>query len=531
MESLTREKPVLPIEIWLEILKLLQSVNSSSLMKIALVNHQLHQAAASLLFGTLRLDFSHLPYAKWDTLMTYPYQYVQVLVITGTFEFDIGTWLRRIGLLRIIQAAKSLQVVFWKNFSYMPGFLLFSIYQLYPYVAVHITGRNWDSEYDPTTKLRSRYQTHLKDIICASPNLETLKLVQRWKSPKTERGIITLQKGDTLPRLKHLHLVNMHISGSQSLLWAEGLQWEALHSLSLLNGDWSNLGPLLTGRLRSLMSLEISVSECNPKLTDRSLRSFPEAQNPPAIYWERVTQVRLLLESFSSLRTFSGYYLPQYILNTLSACHPFLKHLRFRSTNRQRYYPRHLLPFPPSIEDLVNLPEQFPSLQSLGLDLDWQDEEWPYELLVDIRRMTNLRHLEINLPGVDEVRASRDFFPINSIDAKACERLLQFLESEANSAPLFLQSLHIKLGEWESDKWKSTSFFYTMDSLFIGERDFLGKMHFYQFFPREPRLLFDQSPRDEYRACLELQSLHSPFVTDSGRFAYVPYDSKWAASS
>ncbi|KAJ5884749.1 hypothetical protein N7495_009259 [Penicillium taxi] len=383
----------------------------------------------------------------------------------------------------------------------MPGFILYTINRLYPHVLVHITGKNvclsqrrrphqpvelsvphlrclrylssyWDGEWDELSKTftSTSYQARLKDIICSSPNLETLNLFQTTEPSTTYRGIISLQKGDTMPQLKHLNLSNMHFNVSQSLLWAESLQWELLHSLSLLNGNWSNLAPLITGRLRNLKSLEVSISCYNPRMIDWPHYKHTRIFEPLPIYWERATQVRLLLESFSSLETFSGYYLPQYILDTLSSHHALLRHLRFRSANLQRNS-RTQLPFPPSIEDLVSLPDRFPKLQSLGIDLDWENDEW-------------------------------------------------FLESDSGCEPLSLRSLHIKMGEWESIKWSPRSFYHTMGPLIIGERQLSKKMHFYRFAPHLPRpngfLMSHLPPKDDYRIILELQNLDSPFMRDSG---------------
>lgn len=76
------------------------------------------------------------------------------------------------------------------------------------------------------------------------------------------------------------------------------------------------------------------------------------------------------------LERFVGYYIPQLILDTLFKLHrETLKHLRFRSTPRGHLAPNEL-PWPSSIDNLETLPDRFPNLQSLGLDLDWIREEW-----------------------------------------------------------------------------------------------------------------------------------------------------------
>lgn len=186
--------------------------------------------------------------------------------------------------------------------------------------------------------------------------------------------MITLQEGDILPKLKHLHLYHMHLDKPQSLLWAKSLQWETLESLSLVNGDWVDLVPGIANRLKNLKSFEVSISESYPKL--RNWFQFDGKLDPPPLYWKRATQVRLLLECMPLLERFVGYYVPQSILDTLSKFHrETLKHLRFRSTPRGHLAPNEH-PWPSSIDNLETLRDRFPNLQSLGLDLDWIHQEW-----------------------------------------------------------------------------------------------------------------------------------------------------------
>lgn len=149
--------------------------------------------------------------------------------------------------------------------------------------------------------------------------------------------------------------------------------------------------------------------------------------------------------------------------------------------------------------------------------------------MVNIRRMKHLQHLEINLPGVDhyQCRKPRPVYaivPRNPIEESACLRLLQFLESDFGCEPLFLRSLHIRLGDWDCNRWELYKSSHTTGPLVIGERTLTGKMHFYHFSPPElgwysrPRY----SPKDEYRKILEAHGLDSPFVRDSGPLAYAP---------
>lgn len=228
-----------------------------------------------------------------------------------------------------------------------------------------------DSTSKPPTNVS--YQARLKDIICASRNLETLKLIRTEHTTDSSKNrVITLQKGDIMPRLKHLHLAFLDFDEVQSHLWAEALQWELLHSLSLINVNWNHLFPCISGRFRFLKSLEISMSK---SFNCPGWRHSNESFDPPPLYWERTSHLRLLLESMPPLENFVGYHVPQIILGTLSTYHHSLKHLRFRSPKRQHYMLGEC-PWPSSIEDLPSLPDKFPDLESLGLDLDWTHNEW-----------------------------------------------------------------------------------------------------------------------------------------------------------
>lgn len=290
----------------------------------------------------------------------------------------------------------------------MPGFALFKLHQLHPQAAVHIAGMNvclaqrrrphhpilrsiphlqslrsltseWeyglqDSISKPPTNVS--YQARLKDIICGSHNLETLRLIQREEeSLSPQRGAITLQKGDVLPNLKHLHLYNMQLDKTQSLLWAESLQWETLESLSLVNGNWVDLVPEIAKRLCGLKSFEVSISKYHPRMVYG--HRIDQTLGPPSpLYLQRATQIRLILESMPLLERFVAYSVPQSILDTLSRFHgDSLKHLRFRSTPRVHFSPNEPL-WPSSIDHLEILPDKFPNLESLGFDIEWKDEEW-----------------------------------------------------------------------------------------------------------------------------------------------------------
>lgn len=63
---------------------------------------------------------------------------------------------------------------------------------------------------------------------------------------------------------------------------------------------------------------------------------------------------------------------------------------------------------------------------------------------------------------------------IHSVDENACVRLLHFLEADVETglSPIFLKSLHAKMGEWTSPPYS-----YKRTFLFIGERDSSSGMH------------------------------------------------------
>lgn len=302
----------------------------------------------------------------------------------------------------------------------MPGVILYQLYKHCPQVEVHIassklalcqrihpkrtpppqfscirsiTAEWYMGEYDVSIKPHANvhYPARLKDIICRTPNLEILRLVQRrkWRpgllhtwpglemeeseAEKHDRGLITLQEGDMLPKLKHLYFRFMRFSPAQSVLWTTQLQWKSVKSLSLINVDWIHLLPKITGCLRDLESLEIIMPDLHVQC---------EKYRSSSAYLERVDQLYAFLRALPCLKTFVGCELPQNTLTVLANCHTgCLHHLRFRAPTRQHYYhwwknmPPEMLPLPAGIEDLLDLPDQFPNLQSLGLYIDWASDE------------------------------------------------------------------------------------------------------------------------------------------------------------
>ncbi|KAJ6013312.1 hypothetical protein N7540_007903 [Penicillium herquei] len=328
----------------------------------------------------------------------------------------------------------------------------------------------------------------------------------------------------------------MYLDPTQSLLWAKSLQWEILESLSLVNGEWGELVPGIENRLNGLKSFEVSLSESYPKL--RYWWEFDGKLDPPPLHQKRATQVCRLLESMPLLESFSGYFLPQSILETLSKVHgKSLKHLRFRSVPRGHKTPNEQ-PWPSSIENLEGLPDRFPNIQTLGLDLDWINQEWPLETMAHIRRLKHLKHLELNLPSIysslSALRPEFGVFGVNKMDDNACKRLVRFFESGHDQ--VLLNSLHIKIGEWEDAKWTSRSTYPRNDPLIVGERDNSGSMHFYHINPPirhkgvfESRL--KRYGRDLYRGLLEIHGFDDPGFMGSVKVARGILDSGWTTSS
>ncbi|KAJ5715770.1 uncharacterized protein N7483_012951 [Penicillium malachiteum] len=325
----------------------------------------------------------------------------------------------------------------------------------------------------------------------------------------------------------------MYLDPTQSLLWAKFLQWETLETLSLVNGEWGELVPSLANRLTRLKSFEVSLSESYPKL--RYWWEFDGKLDLPPLYWKRATQVRRLIESMPLLESFSGYFVPPSILDTLSKVHrESLKHLRFRSVRRGHQTPNEG-PLPSSIENPENLPDRFPNLQTLGLDLDWTDQEWPFETMTYIRGLKHLKHLEINISSVISSRKpDLGVLGVNKMDDNACKRLVRFFESTPDN--ISLGSLHIKIGEWENAKWSSRARYPRNGPLIIGERDHSGSMHFYRVnppirhkAPLENRL--KPYARDIYRSLLEIHGFDDPGFMESDKVARGISDSGWATSS
>lgn len=165
----------------------------------------------------------------------------------------------------------------------------------------------------------------------------------------------------------------MRFGPSQSVLWAAQLQWQTLKSLALVKVDWIHLLPKITGSFRDLKVQEISTpNPCVQSTRD----SFPSAYN------ERLDQLYTFLEVLPPLRTFIGYDLPQETLAVLANHHAdSLHHLRFRTPLSQHSHHGlnkicpEMLPFRASIESLVKLPNQFPNLKSLGLNIGWTSDE------------------------------------------------------------------------------------------------------------------------------------------------------------
>lgn len=292
----------------------------------------------------------------------------------------------------------------------MPGVILYQLHRYRPQVRVHIASSKatvstrinrkptstphlscirsieaeWcRAEYDEPLKPNSaaHYPAQLKEIICRCENLESLALVSRSKyrvnlgevSPymkrkeaeayTNERGLITLEEGDNLPRIKNLHLNHMRFGPVQSELWATQLQWQNIKRLSLIEVDWTLLLPKLTkeGCFPTLETLEASIPVENSYYRNHHINLGC------------INLLHAFLGKIPPLKMFVGYGLPQETLSVLAAYHSkSLTDLRFRSKNCSSMGVPH---FRASIDDLDNLFTQFPSLHSLGLQVNWTADE------------------------------------------------------------------------------------------------------------------------------------------------------------
>ncbi|KAJ6003521.1 hypothetical protein N7451_006068 [Penicillium sp. IBT 35674x] len=107
--SPVRKMPLLPPEIWHQILIPLSWANITSLKMVALTNRRLHEIAASILYGTFHMPVYETGESwSWDRVSTFPWRYVKVIVVTGTAVLSTGTWVKY-GLLKMIEAATGLQ--------------------------------------------------------------------------------------------------------------------------------------------------------------------------------------------------------------------------------------------------------------------------------------------------------------------------------------------------------------------------------------------------------------------------------------
>ncbi|RAK72506.1 uncharacterized protein BO72DRAFT_531811 [Aspergillus fijiensis CBS 313.89] len=401
----------------------------------------------------------------------------------------------------------------------MPGVILRRLYEVSPATEVHIlssqvaltqrihlhqpsrgppqlaclrsVAAEWfRGEYDPVPdrgRGRGRGSVHrpasLKELIVRGPRLTHLSLTgrstwrrgQRWANEAPgkeeeetaaeieERGLITLEDGDRLPEtLAHLAFRGMRFGAAQSRLWATQLRWEGVRSLSLVAVDWIHLLPALRGgaQLRELVWLELGM----PRFTNRGRRINPEAARQRAG----------LLEAFlrtlpRSLRTFIGVDLPADVVAVVAEAHGAgLQHLRLRTSSSSRD-PATLAP-----AQLHQLPEDFPNLRSLGLFLPSSQCDSDIDsLLIPLRRLPHLHHLELNFPTRQSVPRP-DQGPANNdslnIDSSNISNLFHRLDIPDGP---HLRSCHILHGDWNSldhPPYHSSQH----DAILVAERDPAG---------------------------------------------------------
>lgn len=296
----------------------------------------------------------------------------------------------------------------------MPGEILYQLYRYRPQARVHIASSKvalcerinqkhtsaphlscirsieaeWcDGEYDEPIKPNAtpHYPAQLRTILRRCQNLESLSLINKgsyrvrrqdiWDGLRRREeeasinrtSLVTLQEGDSLPRVKNLRLHGMRLGPLQSELWATQLPWQNIKHLSLLEVNWTSLLPKLTENdcFHALEALEASIP-----ILDSSFAEHPTNA-------KCINQFHTFLENLSPLKMFIGYGFPQETLAVLAAHHSKrLKDLRFRyQLNTGTGYSKGDPSFRASIQNLDNLSTQFPSLHSLGLQVDWTPDE------------------------------------------------------------------------------------------------------------------------------------------------------------
>ncbi|KAJ5797635.1 uncharacterized protein N7503_006931 [Penicillium pulvis] len=521
--SSKRPSAWLPTEIWLRILKILNRDDRSSLKRVAMTSHQLLRIDPT----SPKISFYQSQAPSYSILSTCdPFRELS--------EWDVDL------ICNLFELAERLDDFYWWHEKYMPGIILYRLYKHRPQVKVHIASSKivicqkihpkhtsapqfslirsvsarWNlGEYDSPIKPDSaaNYPAHLKDIICRCPNLETLRLIKEleWRrgfsgihpfqarveeeGERNDRGLITLKEGDVLPRIKNLHFQSMRFGPSQSVLWATQLQWQSLRSLSLIGIDWTHLLPKITGCFRDLDCLEISVP-------DPSLRYRIRNQDLPPAYFEQMDQLQSFLGALPPLTTFIGYGLPQASLAVLAGHSAgSLQHLRFRvPLNVAEFWGPEILTiersFSASIEDLVDLPNKFPKLQSLGLSIYWTNDEWlwmkpnfkglilPHDLLIIISRLSNIKHLELNHRDIYWSTDNTTPWPYTNLTEASCRTLIQSLDAMDTE----LLSLDIVIGDWYPFGCFGRCCWDGLESFITGERDQAGCMQFTKFRQFEP---------------------------------------------
>ncbi|PYH86103.1 hypothetical protein BO82DRAFT_115890 [Aspergillus uvarum CBS 121591] len=183
-----------------------------------------------------------------------------------------------------------------------------------------------------------------------------------------------------------------------------------------------------------------------------------------------------LLEAFlralpRPLRSFIGVDLPADVVAVVVEAHGAgLQHLRLRTSSQDAVT---LAP-----AQLHRLPEDFPYLRSLGFSLSPSQYDM-ISLLVPLRRLRHLHHLELNLPalpsvhhsyqGPDNIRTEKESLILDSTNIPTLFHRLDITDGP------HLRSCHIFHGDWNTldhPPYHSSQH----DAILVAERDRTGSI-------------------------------------------------------
>ncbi|KAJ5357643.1 hypothetical protein N7541_004801 [Penicillium brevicompactum] len=180
----------------------------------------------------------------------------------------------------------------------------------------------------------------------------------------------------TFPSVEHLAL-DMYDLGSEILtLGPNGpFNWSSLRSLELGGSEWeyaSKNMKLLTGRMVNLRRLQVSRNRSDVRESCRNLENF--------------------LESFDTLvdLTMFNCFVPFDAI----ACHTNLINL---CVHHDETWKSDAVRHVAETEDLINLDASCPYIESMELDIERVDNDWPYEVLDTLAtRFPNMKTLSLH---------------------------------------------------------------------------------------------------------------------------------------